>query len=92
VTRAVGYVRVSTEDQARSGLGLEDQRAAIKAAAERLRLQLIGIHADEGLSGGLEASERPGLMAALGELKRGDVLLVAKGGSPREGHARDRAP
>lgn len=33
--RALGYVRVSTEEQARSGLGLEAQVRAIHAAAEQ---------------------------------------------------------
>ncbi|MFC7458040.1 recombinase family protein [Brachybacterium sp. GCM10030267] len=33
--RAIGYVRVSTEEQARSALGLEAQERAIRLAAKQ---------------------------------------------------------
>lgn len=76
--RALGYVRVSTSEQADSGLGLEAQRAAIASAAERLELELVHVHADEGVSGTLPALERPGLAALLAAIAAGEVLLVAK--------------
>lgn len=41
VGRAVGYRRVSTADQATSGLGLEAQQAAIDTVAVRLGLELV---------------------------------------------------
>ena len=37
--RAIGYVRVSTDQQAESGLGLEAQEAAINVAASVSLLQ-----------------------------------------------------
>jgi DNA invertase Pin-like site-specific DNA recombinase len=43
----VAYCRVSTEGQRRSGLGLEDQREAVKAFAEREGLDLVGLAADD---------------------------------------------
>jgi len=76
--RAYGYLRVSTDAQADSGLGLEAQRSAITAAAARLGLDLGDVFTDAGLSGALELEDRPGLFAAVNALKRGDVLLVAK--------------
>lgn len=76
--RAVGYLRVSTTGQAESGLGLEAQRASVDATAARLGLPLVAVHSDEGLSGSLGLEDRPGLLAAVGELRRGDVLVVAK--------------
>jgi DNA invertase Pin-like site-specific DNA recombinase len=76
--RAVGYVRVSTEQQAESGLGLQAQEAAVTAAASRLGLELPRIFVDAGTSGGLGIEDRPVLLDAVGTLKRGDVLLVAK--------------
>lgn len=76
--RAVGYVRVSTEEQASSGLGLEAQRAAIAIAAKRLGLELLDVAADEGVSGSVPPHDRPGLMLALEQLGAGDTVLVAK--------------
>lgn len=74
----VGYVRVSTTEQADSGLGLEAQRAAITAECARRGVELLAIHADEGLSA--KTLSRPGLAAALNDLATdaGDVLMVAK--------------
>ena len=76
--RAVGYLRVSTEAQAESGLGLEAQQGAIAAAAARLGLRLAETFTDAGLSGSLDLENRPNLFAAVAALRRGDVLIVAK--------------
>ena len=46
--RAIGYVRVSTEEQARSGLGLEAQVHAIRTAAEARGWELVDIITDAG--------------------------------------------
>ena len=76
--RAYGYLRVSTSEQAGSGLGLEAQTAAITAAAGRLGLIVADSFTDAGVSGGLPLEERPALLPALDALRRGDVLIVAK--------------
>ena len=75
---AIGYTRVSTEQQAASGLGLEAQQQAISEAASRLGLVLGETFIDSGLSGKLGLEDRPSLFAAINALKRGDVLIVAK--------------
>lgn len=75
--RGVAYIRVSTEEQADSGLGLEAQRAAIRAAAERMGLEIIEWFADEGISGG-KIEERLGLLDAIEAVKRGHVLIVSR--------------
>lgn len=75
---AIGYVRVSTSDQAENGQSLAAQRHAIEGAAKRLGVSVSAWHSDEGLSGGSGIDKRPGLLAALDAVKRGDVLLVAK--------------
>src|SRR5262245_3225867 len=76
--RAVAYVRVSTPDQAESGLGLEAQDAAIQAAAARLGVTVGRTFEDAGVSGGLPLEQRPGLLATLDAVRAGDVLLVAR--------------
>jgi DNA invertase Pin-like site-specific DNA recombinase len=75
---AVGYIRVSTDQQADSGLGLDAQRRAIEQAAARLNLTVAAVHQDTGLSGSKGIEDRPGLLDAVNALKRGDVLLIAK--------------
>jgi DNA invertase Pin-like site-specific DNA recombinase len=75
----VGYVRVSTEDQAESGLGLEAQRAAIKAECLRRGWTLAAICEDRSASG-RSLSARPGLGEALSTVEdgRAEGLVVAK--------------
>ena len=77
-SRAIGYRRVSTAEQAGSGLGLDAQQAAIAAGAARLGLPLADTFTDAGISGGLPLEQRPALLAALDALGKGDVLIVAK--------------
>ena len=74
----VGYVRVSTEEQASSGLGLEAQRTAIIDEAARRGIELLAIYEDGGWSA--RSLERPGLASTLVALKAGSgsVLVVAK--------------
>jgi len=44
------YLRVSTSEQALSGLGLEAQRATVAAYAERKGLTIVHEYCDEGIS------------------------------------------
>ena len=76
--RAIAYLRVSTDQQAESGLGLEAQEAAVRSAASRLRLDVVRVFVDGGTSGKLGIEDRPVLLEAVAALRRGDVLLVAK--------------
>ena len=75
----MGYVRVSTQEQADSGLGLAAQRKAIKTECHRRGWHLSEIHEDAGASG-RSLKGRPGLAVALEKLRSGkaDGLLVAK--------------
>jgi len=74
----VGYIRVSTDQQATEGVSLEAQREKIRAYCQALDLQLVEICADNGFSA--KTIERAGLSSALGLLRSGqaDILLVAK--------------
>jgi DNA invertase Pin-like site-specific DNA recombinase len=77
---AVGYVRVSTEDQAREGVSLEAQEARIRAFCEAKGWALVDVVRDEGKSA--KNTKRPGLqdiLAALPRRQRGwDALVVVK--------------
>ncbi len=76
-TLAVGYLRVSTDEQS---LGLEAQRAACEAWASAQGITIASWHVDAGVSGGADLADRPGLGAALEALRQvgAGVLLVAK--------------
>ena len=76
--KTIAYLRVSTEEQGASGLGLEAQAASIKAAAARLGLGEVETFTDSGLSGAAAIEKRPGLFSAIGALTKGAVLIVAK--------------
>jgi DNA invertase Pin-like site-specific DNA recombinase len=71
---AVGYVRVSTDEQAREGVGLEAQEARIRAYADAKGLSLDEIIRDEGLSG--KDLRRPGLRRLLAACEAGAVKAV----------------
>ena len=49
--KAVGYVRVRTEEQAREGVSLENQEAKIKAYCELNDFELLEVVTDAGLVG-----------------------------------------
>ena len=72
------YTRVSTDDQAASGLGLAAQVAACESFAAKAGHAVAGMHTDAGISGAAGIEDRPGLMAAVAGLRRGDALLIAK--------------
>jgi site-specific DNA recombinase len=77
-TRAIGYVRVSTDEQADNGVSLDAQRAKLTAYAVAMDLDLVAIVDDAGKSA--KSLDRPGLAVALGMLDTGDAdaLLVVK--------------
>ena len=74
----VGYVRVSTDEQAVSGLGLAAQRTAIETECARRHWTLVAVHEDPGVSG--KTIDRPGLAAALADVEAGRAagLVVSK--------------
>jgi len=71
---AVGYVRVSTDEQARDGVSLEAQHARIRAYAEAKELKLSEILSDQGYSG--KNLKRPALQELLTRCERREVGAV----------------
>lgn len=65
---AIGYIRVSSDDQAREGLSLEAQERKIKAYCELKNYKLLTIFKDEGVSGFTPLEKRPGGSEALAKL------------------------
>lgn len=76
--RVVAYLRVSTNEQAESGAGLDAQLHACRTFADRAGFEWIGHQSDEGIGGATAIERRPALLAALAGLEAGDVFLVAK--------------
>jgi DNA invertase Pin-like site-specific DNA recombinase len=76
--RVIGYVRVSTEEQAVSGAGLQAQRRAIIAECKRRGWELVETVEDAGYSA--KDLRRPGVQEALRALEAGEAkaLVVAK--------------
>jgi len=77
-TKVLGYVRVSTEEQAERGVSLDAQRAKLEAYATLYDLELVEVIVDAGVSA--KSFDRPGLQHALSLLRKGktQALLVAK--------------
>ncbi|WP_192379485.1 recombinase family protein [Rhodococcus rhodochrous] len=77
---AVGYVRVSTEDQKERKLGLDAQRAIITAKAATSGVEIVGWFADEAVSGTVAPDKRAGMSAALAEVRehRAERIIAAK--------------
>lgn len=78
--RLVSYLRVSSTTQL-DGFGLDVQRKAVHRWAKTNGHRIVAEYVDAGVSGALEAEDRPGLSEALRQLRRppnADGLLVAR--------------
>jgi len=73
--KAIGYIRVSTEQQADEGVSLAAQRAKINLWCELNDCELVAIYEDAGISGST-IEKRPQLQAALAEMKKDMALVV----------------
>ena len=76
--RFVGYVRVSTEEQARSGLSIQSQRERVAAWATAFGYTLVDVVSDEGASA--KTLVRVGMARVLRMIDRREVdgIVVAK--------------
>jgi DNA invertase Pin-like site-specific DNA recombinase len=76
--RAVGYVRVSTREQAQEGVSLAAQEERIRAYCTARGWDLIRVYRDEGESG--SDLDRPGVRSMIRDLKANgvDVVVVLK--------------
>lgn len=76
--KVLGYVRVSTEEQATGGVSLDAQKAKIIAYAQLYELELVETIVDAGQSA--KSLKRPGLSRALELLKKkkAEGLIITK--------------
>lgn len=73
--KAIGYIRVSTEDQAKGGVSLEAQEAKIRAWADLNGYEDIEVFIDAGISGS-SMEKREGLHAALQGVGKDNAFVV----------------
>jgi len=76
--KTIGYVRVSTQEQATEGYSLAAQEAKIRAYADLYGLDLVDVVTDAGVSA--KSLDRPGLQAALIRLeaREAEALVILK--------------
>jgi len=76
--KVIGYTRVSTEEQATSGVSLQAQVEKLRAYASCYDLEIVEIIEDGGQSA--KSLNRPGIQRALQMMREGQAagLLVAK--------------
>ena len=74
----IGYVRVSTEDQAKEGVSLDNQKSKIEAYCQLKDLELSEIVEDAGISA--KNLKRPGVQKVLrmARKKQVDAIVVYK--------------
>jgi len=76
MTKAVGYVRVSTEEQTREGVSLDAQEERVRAYCTLAGLELVDCYREEGVSGSVPLSERPAGRELVVHLVRGNSRHV----------------
>jgi len=74
--RTAAYLRVSTDEQAESGLGIDNQKSRTQAMATVKGWAQPELYVDEGVSGTKDASRRPELQRLLTDVRSGQVDAV----------------
>jgi site-specific DNA recombinase len=81
------YLRVSTDEQATQGFGLEVQRSQTTGMAMVKSYTVGAVYEDAGLSGTLTQRQRPGLAKLLADVKAGKVHVVVVAALDRLGRS-----
>ena len=72
--KAVGYIRVSTDEQAKEGFSLDAQESRIRSYCEAKGWNLARVYRDEGISG--KNLDRPGVQSLITDLKSNGINVV----------------
>jgi DNA invertase Pin-like site-specific DNA recombinase len=75
---AFGYCRCSTDMQADSGIGLDEQRVKIEARCLENGWNLEQVYVDAGVSGSTPLGRRPEGAKLLAAVRPGDVVIAAR--------------
>ncbi len=70
--KAIGYIRVSTEEQVLNGVSLDNQEERINSYCNFKGFELEEVIRDEGISGG-KNSTRPGFLKLLVKIESGEI-------------------
>lgn len=81
MNNALGYVRVSTENQVKEGYSIEEQKEQIEKYCLDINLNLVDIFKDEGKSGAIADDEemtvlRDGFLDMMARVKEGDIQYI----------------
>ena len=78
MTRAAGYIRVSTDEQAEHGVSLPSQKSRIIAYCQSQGWSLYDLYVDDGYSG--KNLNRPGMSKLIDDAKEHkiDAVVVIK--------------
>lgn len=76
--KAIGYVRVSTEEQAREGISLEAQQQMIETYARLKGLELTRVYVDAGVTTKIPLERRTGGAEFLSALESGVAVVAFK--------------
>ena len=74
--RAALYIRVSTDEQARHGLSLGEQRADLERYANAHHYTIVGIYADEGSTARKALSRRKELQRLLDDVRDDKIDII----------------
>ena len=70
------YIRVSSDEQAKHGLSLDEQKEALQEYAKKNDLQIVGIYADEGCTARKALNRRKALKNLLNDVEAGKIDLI----------------
>ena len=76
IKRAALYIRVSTEEQARHGLSLGEQRRDLEEYAKQNHYTIVGVYADEGTSARKSLHRRRELQRLLDDIRANKIDIV----------------
>lgn len=75
-TKAAGYIRVSTVEQAQSGLSLQAQRDLVTRYAQDHDMELVEIYADEGVSAAKSLEKRTQILRLITDAEAGKFEVI----------------